>query len=100
MNCIISKNSKTKTNRAAGFIIISSYEFSWGFSFIAALYNKGDTDFGNSLNLICVLFFLHNDILSVYSKIQNFVSNAAIDFDVVDAYNIWIYEWQEYLKKL
>lgn len=36
----------------------------------------------------------------MYSKTQNFVSNAAIDFDVVDAYDIWIYEWQEYLKKL
>ena len=36
----------------------------------------------------------------MYSKIQNFVSNAAIGFDVVDAYDIWIYEWQEYLKKL
>lgn len=49
---------------------------------------KANTDFGNSLHLICVLIFLYNhDIFSMSSQIQNFVSNAAVNIGVIDVYD-------------
>lgn len=52
---------------------------------------KANTDFGNSLHLICVLIFLYNhDIFSLSSQIQNFVSNAAVNIGVIDVYDTWM----------